>query len=231
MRVAACFVGHLRTYDKTAERWHQHLLDIKSYNVDVYVHTYKDRGFFKSHNDDKSVGDKDNGLIDTAELHKLYQPVSVIVEDQESIERLVSIPEYYSSYVNSLHIPTYFPLRTYWMFKKRQRALQSIQLELYDRVILTRFDIQAPHFNFVPQVVNTGNPPNNQGWTQDFCLYGQPDLIQKSINGYDEYVKTSIDQGKPLEEILDPHMIWGRLLQNLPDVDHNRSVMHNNIVR
>lgn len=111
MKIALCFCGQARSFEKGFEFYKRNLLD--HYDVDVYIHTWK-----------MSNGDKS--------LLQLYNPKDYIFED-------ALVGEYDSTYTNTPNAQKWPPRFTYSALYSMKQVSKLIDGE-YDWVIKTRTD-------------------------------------------------------------------------------------------
>lgn len=85
MKVAYCFSGHLRTFDKTYEKISKYILKI--FPGDIFIHTWDTLGNNSTKtwwSGDEKYGQKiDDKIID--EVNRLYDPVKISIEEQSKL--------------------------------------------------------------------------------------------------------------------------------------------------
>jgi len=132
MKVAYCFAGHSRTWDKCHESFFKnmysvapgpifiHTWDKVSSNVPAYWNEFKGVDFIAA-----------NAPADIEGITKAYQPTQIMVESQRSY---VTVPGMKGEYINDIGIKDYY--------ESRLKAFQMAQRSgTYDRIIMTRLDI------------------------------------------------------------------------------------------
>ena len=85
MKVAYCFSGHLRTFDKTYEKISKNILKILP--GDIFIHTWDTLGNNSTKtwwSGDEKYGQKiENKIID--EVNRLYDPAKISIEEQSKL--------------------------------------------------------------------------------------------------------------------------------------------------
>lgn len=129
MRIAYCFAGYLRTFNH-----HQTLLAnlINHYPGDVFVHTWDKLNYGKTDtwHRDTSGFDLKVTRADLDWIYKHYQPISMIIENDESFP-----------HQNSFYSP--MPMAKYGIYKsvELKRKYEQENGFVYDWVFILRFDL------------------------------------------------------------------------------------------
>lgn len=82
MKLAVCFSGHLRSYQRTFDNWNRYIL--QTYAPDVFIHTWSHLGtVWNPTNAATKHSDNFADLIDSADVASKFQPVAMVIEDYQ----------------------------------------------------------------------------------------------------------------------------------------------------
>lgn len=237
MKIALCMSGHARTYDQTFKFWKKNLLD--SHDVDVFMHLWDTigprwfgEGRVESSNpaprEDFHSGIIDSPVIDVNDIIKLWNPLSIVVENYEKFhetfkrDALPTIEER-----NKRGIPAGFehhhPLSVRSMLYKRAECNllkakeESRMKQSYDVVIQCRPDVALtqPIADDVLNNVKTVYFHNSRSVTKDpeicdFGSIGPSAFINFYCDLYDDLDDQMDTVGENFFQFLNPHKMYAR---------------------
>ena len=189
LRIAYCFSGHLRTFERTVASFQQNLLAIAP--GDVFMHTWDTLGGIgRTH----WGGDPDDHVTqylsqETCSLvASLYNPVSFEIESHSLATRMVS-PRYDASNPSSLSEFIY--LMWYGMLRADQlrREYEKLYAFRYDRVVRLRPDLVFDTQLNIEQLLDPDVlyfPRNDNNFralsVPDAFFHGSPALVEAAID-------------------------------------------------
>lgn len=205
MKVAVCFSGHMRTFQKTSESFKKHLSD--RYDTKVFVHTWD--------NYSSGRGDATSGTRVNPELIELaYKPTMMIIEPQRALI-LKDHPVLHTTQNPPINV------LSKWCSSKESYSLCEKWCEendeRFDVVVSCRSDMlfhedvmlsDTTGIVFTPG--GNGGPP---GTVHDYFAFGDQTVMKTYFNLYDSFDKivSELNVSKfRAEEVLTHHLLTTR---------------------
>ena len=195
MKVAYCFSGHLRTFDKTYEKISKNILKILP--GDIFIHTWDTLGNNSTKawwSGDEKYGQKiDEKTID--ELNRLYHPVKTSIEEQSKLLKHEKLLKHDFTEFNASRQGEFQNLFSMWYSIHSSNKLR-LEYEKqnhikYDIVFRMRFDIlplsiidlnQIEDFSSLYVVRNDNSYLVNA--ISDLFAYSSPEIMNKYCELY-----------------------------------------------
>lgn len=189
MKIAVCLRGHMRTFDKS----YGYINDLKKdHDVDVFIHTWEDLGYFKLHVPNFTANNEgtiklNSGEIDIDRIKEIYNPNEIVVEQYESMRDIFEdmASKFLPWFEQIKHDPTVGQPRMHSFMSQLYKEQEVIKMKTqyaknnnkkYDLVIVTRPDIY----------IETNNESLNKMLENKDAVYvrstdGSVDEIYKSV--------------------------------------------------
>jgi hypothetical protein len=192
MKIAVCITGQIREGLKFLDNIYNFC--IKDLSPDVYLHTYE--------------GDEINTILD------FYKPKKYVLENPDHNYLKIDTCKYV--YKDNGCKPS----NTLNMWRKRKQVYELIGEELYDTILITRFDAYG-HTSITPHL-DTDKlcipfRGNYHRGIFDLCAWGKPDYIKYYCSLYDK-----IDEYYENKVWFHPETILKHHLVQRPDIQIER---------
>lgn len=176
MKVAVCFSGHTRTFEKTSQSIRQHLLD--KYDCDVFMHTWDVKGTTRK----EDVG----GLtsIDVASLNALCKIKTLMIEPQIQFDL-----ENHDCFLYARTPP--HNVKSKWYSAKKSFELSQQSEVKYDVIVSVRPDMLF-HENVILSsrekvLFLPGNVKTPNGTLHDYFAFGDVSVMKSYFELYDQF--------------------------------------------
>ncbi len=225
MKVAVCFSGHMRTYDKTYQSLKLNLLD--HYDTDIFIHTWS-----KSNN----VRGKDFGKDDIdieKEIKEIYKPKSLLIEPQKEFK--LNFCECFNFARTNPHnvFSKMYSMSCVGNLLKEYQLNNDVQ---YDIVLSLRSDmeflkpiklIKEENKIFIP-----GNVRVPENTYHDYYAYGSSNIMQVYFNVYNEFdnICKKLNKFKP-EKVLTDYIDSKNIEVKFCDLFYNLLRMNGDVLQ
>lgn len=206
MRVAVCFSGHMRTFEKTAASFKRHLSDL--HDTSIFIHTW----------DNYSSGRGDvatNHKVDRSRIEAAYAPKTLIIEPQ----RQLAFKDHPT--LHTTPNPPFNVLSKWFSSKQsydscvewsKQNAVE------FDVIVSCRSDmlfhedvILDPEKGVVFTPGGNGSPP---GTLHDYFAFGDHGAMAKYFGVYESFDSIVADLNVSrfrAEEVITHHLVFNRV--------------------
>lgn len=178
MKIALCLSGHLRKFEQTYPTLFFYFL--KSYNVDVFIHTWDKLGFSCAYKTDSTLDQIDPKI---PEINRLYNPKKMMIESTDFIEELKQQGDEYAPHLKNEPKHVGHMASMFYKIYAANELRRKYQVETgaqYDWVIRCRPDLLFHGDVIVPAVHQPGKiwmPQSTSGpdWYNDQFACGSPE--------------------------------------------------------